>query len=295
MNYCFFTPSYRNDLERLLILRQSIKLFIKESLRHYVIVPKNDFDIFKKSFADDNDVMILKQEDFVPKYFYPTYLYSSIKKLCPNQTWRFNKIAGRPGWIIQQIVKLCIPEIISEDVAIILDSDVLFIKPVSIYETFHNTTHKSLTRIHLSVGSAMHSEYVSRSRVILKLPVGNANLHYMSWPAIWYKDWVVELQEYLFCLYKSSWQEVLYKANIFSEYNLYGIFIEEVLKPKNLSIIDYPLYTGIWHKEDFNRLIKSDLSVQDQTLCVVIQSNMGIPVNQYKEKIDYYLSGYTNK
>ena len=43
MECCFFTPSYRNDLERLLILRQSVKRFVKESLSHYVIVPKEDF------------------------------------------------------------------------------------------------------------------------------------------------------------------------------------------------------------------------------------------------------------
>lgn len=106
MDHCFFTPSYRNDLERLVILRQSIKRFVKESLIHYVVVPKEDFYVFKEKFSDDKLVIILKQNDFIKTQFYPSKLYSLVNKVLPNQSWRLNKIAGKPGWIIQQIVKL---------------------------------------------------------------------------------------------------------------------------------------------------------------------------------------------
>ena len=106
MDHCFFTPSYRNDLERLVILRQSIKHFVKESLIHYVIVLKEDFYSFKEKISNDKLVIILKQNDFIKKQFYPSKLYSLVNKVLPNQSWRLNKIAGKPGWIIQQIVKL---------------------------------------------------------------------------------------------------------------------------------------------------------------------------------------------
>jgi len=134
MDHCFFTPSYHNDLERLVILRQSIKRFVKESLIHYVIVPKEDFYVFKEKFSDDKLVIILKQNDFIKTQFYPSKLYSLVNKVLPNQSWRLNKIAGKPGWIQQQIIKLSIPEIVKEDVAIILDSDIFFIKPFSIFQ-----------------------------------------------------------------------------------------------------------------------------------------------------------------
>lgn len=97
MKCCFFTPSYHNDLERLIILRQSLKRFVKESLSHYVVVPKEDYFLFKEKFLDDKLVIIYKQNDFVKKQFYPSKLYSLVNKVLPNQSWRLNKISGRPG------------------------------------------------------------------------------------------------------------------------------------------------------------------------------------------------------
>ena len=79
MGCCFFTPSCRNDLERLIILGLSVKRFVKESLIHYVIVPKQGFYLFEEKFSGDKLVIILKENDFIKKQFYPSKLYSLIK------------------------------------------------------------------------------------------------------------------------------------------------------------------------------------------------------------------------
>ena len=52
-----FTPWYRNDLERLIILRQSLKGFVNESLARYIIDPKEDYFLFKENFSDDKSVI----------------------------------------------------------------------------------------------------------------------------------------------------------------------------------------------------------------------------------------------
>ena len=249
MDHCFFTPSYRNDLERLVILRQSIKRFVKESLIHYVVVPKEDFYVFKEKFSDDKLVIILKQNDFIKTQFYPSKLYSLVNKVLPNQSWRLNKIAGKPGWIQQQIIKLSIPEIVKEDVAIILDSNIFFIKPFSIFQILPQSTGRVLFRSHPSCEAAMQREHISKSREVLKIPSGESDFHYISWPVVWYKDLILQFQEYLSNTYNQHWQNVLHGAGIISEYNLYGIYVEEILRLKNLDIISEPLHVGIWDKE----------------------------------------------
>lgn len=289
MEYCFFTPSYRNDLERLKILRLSVKRFVKESLIHYVIVPKEDFYLFKEKFSDDNLVIVLKENDFIKKQFYPSKLYSFVNKVLPNQSWRFNKSAGRPGWIIQQIVKLSIPDIVKEDLVIILDSDMFFIKPCSIFQIVPQSNGRILIRSHPSSEAAMQREFMSISRDILKIPPGNTDFHYVSWPVIWYKDLVLQFQEYLSNTYNRHWQNVLHDAGgVLSEFCLYGIYVEEVLKLKNLDIISKPLHVGIWDKQDFQRFLSDDFSIDDDIFFIVVQSNLEIEVNEYYQKINSF-------
>jgi hypothetical protein len=290
MEYCFFTPSYRNDIERVQILRQSITHFVKESLNHYIVVPKEDFLMFRKRFSNEKSVIVLKQNDFVSNQFYPSKLYSVVNNLLPGQSWRLSKIKGRPGWIIQQIVKLCMPDIVHEDVAIFLDSDIFFIKHFSIYDIFPQLTGRVLARRNPLSESSMHREHISRSREILKIHQGNTDFHYnSSFPAVWYKDYVVQLQEYLSRIYNQHWQNSLFEAGVISEYNLYGIYVEEILKPNNLELINKPLDIGIWDKEIFERFISDDFSVDKDIVCMVVQSNLGISVNEYQQQINNFL------
>jgi len=289
MEYCFFTPSYRNDIERVEILRQSINHFVKESLNHYVVVPKQDVVLFKKRFANEKTVIILKQNDFVNSQFYATKLYSLVNYFLPSQSWRLSKFAGRPGWIAQQIVKLNIPNIVQEDAAIILDSDMFFIKHLSIFDIVTHSNNRVLVRINPLTESGMHRKHISNAREILNIPQDDTNFHYMSWPVVWYKDYIAQLQEYLLQIHNQPWQASLFEAGIISEYSIYGIYLEEVLKPKNLKLIEKPLSIGIWLKEDFQKFISDDFTVDKDIYCLVVQSNLGISVTEYRQKINKFL------
>ena len=289
MKYCFFTPSYRGDIERVQILRQSITHFVKESLNHYIVVPKEDFLMFKQRFSHEKSVTILKQNDFVSNQFYLSKLYALVNHLLPSQSWRLSKIAGRSGWIIQQIVKLSIPDIVHEDAAIILDSDIFFIKHFSIFDLFPQSIGRVLARNNPLTESGMHRKHITKAREILKIPQGNTNFHYMSCPTIWYKDYIVQLQEYISQSYNQHWQNSLFEAGIISEYSIYGIYVEEILKPENLEIIK-PLEMGIWDKEGFQRFISDDFQVDKNVFCMIVQSNLGISVDEYQQQINNFLA-----
>ncbi len=290
MNYCFFTPSYIGDIDRVKLLRQSINKFSKEQLTHYIIVPKEDYRAFKKCFILDKNAIVLRQNDYVSKAFYPSISYQILHKLLPSQSWRLGKYAGRPGWIIQQIVKLCIPQIIIEDAAFVVDSDVFFIRPFSIHEILDNSDKdRILIRISPSDESALQRKHISKSRGLFSLPEGATDFHYMSWPTLLYKDWLQSLQQYLTSKYNKNWQIHLHDANIISEYSIYGIYVEEVARYENYKTITTPLYEGIWSKEDFFNFISGKLLHNPKALCIVIQSNLGIPVKDYMQHVQSYL------
>jgi hypothetical protein len=179
---------------------------------------------------------------------------------------------------------------VHEDVAIFLDSDVFFIKHFSIFDIFPQSTSRVLARRNPLSEASMHSDFISKSREILKIPQGNTNFHYnSSFPAVWYKDYVFQLQEYLSEIYNQHWQDSLFDAGVISEYNLYGIYVEEILQSENLEIINKRLDIGIWDKEDFQRFISNDFSVDKDILCMVVQSNLEISVDEYKKQINKFL------
>lgn len=64
----FFTPSYRLDVERFMLLHKSIKRFYQGNAQHIVIVPKEDVPVFKKISGDEN-IEILVQNDFVASIY----------------------------------------------------------------------------------------------------------------------------------------------------------------------------------------------------------------------------------
>ncbi|MDO8953189.1 MAG: DUF6492 family protein, partial [Draconibacterium sp.] len=154
---------------------------------------------------------------------------------------------------------------------------------------FTQQNFKLLIKRHPLVESGMQREYMFKSRNTLNLPEGSTDYHYMSWPVIWYKDIVLELQNYLNKCYKQNWQKSLYDAVTISEYCLYGIFVEEILKPNDLKIIDEKIYFGIWDQDDFMKFISNDFTDIKNEVCVVIQSNLGMSVHEYKKQVDQFL------
>jgi len=68
----FLSPSYGPDLERFLLLRESIRRFCQTPTTHLVIVPSRDIAQFNARTRDDAAVTVLMQEDYVDPIFYPT-------------------------------------------------------------------------------------------------------------------------------------------------------------------------------------------------------------------------------
>lgn len=107
----FLTVSYRNDLARFLLLKESIDRFCDSDYMHYVVIPKSDekrFRVALKNYGvgrDNSKLEILFQEDFILNIYYPNLPFSFLASVVPTQSWRFKKYLGRPGWIRQQIIK----------------------------------------------------------------------------------------------------------------------------------------------------------------------------------------------
>lgn len=283
----FFTPSFRGDLERLLIMRRSLKRFFVGAVRHVVAVPKQDMALFAAHLYGD-DVELISQNDLVERRFYAKWLYRAMQDRVPSQMWRFSRFAGRPGWIIQQIVKCSVPSLFAVGPVVVLDSDLFFTRPFGVGE-FDGGATRILLKYYPQTASGMHADHMGRARDLLGLPAGATHYHYIGWPGVWYPDWVTELQNYLTARHRCSWQTVLYRAGTFSEYCLYGVFVEEILKPGDLDLRTRPMYRLVWDKQSYETFVeeRGDRTLpEDAPICVVVQSNLGISTSEYAHIVE---------
>lgn len=286
-NAVFFTPSYRQDLERVRVLRESIRHCFDGAARHVVAVPAEDMNAFKSAFLGDS-VELVAQNDLVEKYYYGTRWARKLGDWMPNQRWRFAKWQGTPGWFIQQVVKLAAPDICPEEVIVALDSDVAFIRAFSLSDLGLSGERRVLTRIVSETESGKHRKHLVKARQLLGLPPGSTEHHYMSCPAVLYSDWLLRLREYLEAQHEKPWQRVLKESGVFSEYSLYGIFVEEIEKPADLSTLDRNFSYIVWDRSSAQRLLSGKLFDRSlapfgEKLAVVFQSNLGINSEEYEE------------
>lgn len=283
----FFTPSYRGDAERFLLLRDSIKHFYKGDAQHIVVVPSSDISVFKNLCINDSNIKILIQDDYVDPIFYPKPFYKCIKQFFPSQAWRFQQYAGKPGWIIQQIVKLNIPAIVSSGVVVILDSDLFFVRPFSDADFKLEDSLNTLYKVYPESETGKHKGHMQWAREFLGLESGSTDHHYISFPTILYPELVSRLQSFIENKYNKPWQLALFESKNMSEYILYGVFLDEInnAEKSSVSTCSPPPSFIAWDKDSYHALFEDLPKHTANQLLVIIQSNLNISASNYEHQI----------
>ena len=190
----------------------------------------------------------------VHRIYYPDLLYKLVATLAPSQTWRVDLRGGLPGWMVQQIIKLNCMHWVGDGALVLVDSDVIFTRPFTLADLGLDGADRTLVRITPLSESSRHRRTLQRSRRLLGLPDGPTEHHYMSSPTVWYTDWADKLKAHLQQVSGMNWQRALFLAQEFSEYTLYGLFVEEVLKPDGLQVRTRPLHRIVHDLTSFRQL-----------------------------------------
>lgn len=292
----FLTPSYRGDLDRFLLLRRSIRRFALDAVEHVVAVPRADIARFCERLAGDEGVRVVAQQDVVSPQFYARAWVPAVRRMLGPHAWRIDRsrYAGRPGWIVQQIVKLSAPEFFGDGAVCMVDSDLLFVRPFSRADLLPDGPVRLLLRVEPADESAMHRDHMRDARRLLGLPPGPTDHHYMASPAVFYGEWVRQLRARLELVHSKPWQRVLREAETLSEYLLYGVFVEEILQPAALQVRRTPFHVGVWSQADAARLVSEPIgfvhNAPNAPLSMVFQSNLGLGVAEYLEAVEKLLA-----
>lgn len=245
LSFAIITPSYSLDFQRCLLLCKTIDQHCLIPVKHYIIVDRQDFKLFQPLQNQNREIITV--ESVLPWW---------IKKVSfLKNGWISFKTLPLRNWIIQQIVKLAIAEYVTEDVLVFVDSDVAFIRPFNLQNFVREGKDASP-----GCGASPKDSPVSGACVVRQIrlfcepnaidasteplakwcevgnkllglpPVTYPTANYLGNIITWKRDNVFKLYRHLEKVSGKSWIETIANSWHLSEYMLYGIFVDSILK-----------------------------------------------------------------
>src|SRR5262249_40570559 len=114
------TPSYEPDFELCVDLNRSVLEYASKSVDHHLIVPHKDLRLFSRLASSRTHIHC--EADFLPRSF----VHLPFTKFTLNLHRPFPPVGGG---IVQQVIKLAATAAIQDDVTLLVDSDIEFIRP----------------------------------------------------------------------------------------------------------------------------------------------------------------------
>ena len=246
-SWAFVTPSYAGDLERCALLCRSMDAFLTGPWHHYIIVDKPHFNAFK-SFAGSRRT-VLHTEDVAPGGM---RLLFNMRFIGGRSLWWSRDTGLSLGWHLQQMIKVGIAEHVSEEGLAYCDSDTFFLRPFDVgsltrggkFRLFRDARRASLESI-------ANPSYTKASLEMLGTQNSAGTYHsYIDNFVTWHRPTVLALCGYLAERFQGKWQRALRHRVQFSEYILYGLFVEEVQKTNPHHFVDnLSLCRTQWHRQ----------------------------------------------
>jgi hypothetical protein len=237
--FAFITPSYAPDFQRCKLLCWSIKQFVTQPVKHYIVVDRRDLALFQQ-LADEHTI-ILAKEDILPRWI-KRLPFVGKKNIWLNvKGYRSGNWLLR-GWLIQQIVKLSAAKYSTEDVLVFVDSDVAFIDAFDPQTLVNPSGQVRLFRVpHPDDPEEEFGRRWKRiANQLLSLPIDNQyEDFYVSQIVTWRRDKLMHLYQQVEQTYPEGWIEAIAQVNDLSEYVLYGVFATYVLGERSGHYDDY--------------------------------------------------------
>lgn len=272
MKLTIVTPSYRGDLDRCELLCRSVDRFASAGMDHVVVVDRRDLARFRHLGGARREIVAV--EEILPRW---------IRRAPFARGWWLSlKTPPIRNWILQQIVKLSVGEAIEADGYVFIDSDVALVRSLA-PDTFVRDGRLSLFRVpgRYEVADRWHRT----SARLLDLPETDFfGSNYVGNLITWRRDNLRRLHTHIESVTGMSWVRAVAQQLHFSEYTLYGIFVEHILEAESGHFPDdRNLCDAIWHGPwgtpgDIERLF---LALGSESVAVMISSKIGVPASRY--------------
>lgn len=247
MRMTVITKSFAPDLELCSDLNRSVLECAPASVQHHIIVPRQDLKLFEQLAGPRTRIRC--DADFLPNSFlalpFGNFTVNLRQPLPPVR-----------GWILQQIVKLAAVAAAEDDVVLVADSDVEFVRPFE-PETFVQDGVVRLYRKPNAIAEQLprHMAWQRVARTLLGLPARQPPYtDYISAMLACDPKIVRQMLVRVAATTGRPWAAAISGQLHFSEWTLYGIFAAEGLgAPVNSFVSDDSLCLSYWDESPLNK------------------------------------------
>ena len=279
------TPTYGRDLELCTLLCESVDRHVTSYAKHYLLVPDCDLPLFAHLASERR--IVLPASTFLPDWLRPLPRIIQRKR---RQFWWSLRAKPVSGWHVQQFLKIAATITLPYQRYCILDSDVVFFRDfdLSRYEYPHPIPLLNMVN-EVTSDQPRHSRWVETSHQLLGLPTPPLPASdFIGHIIFWDKQTTRALASRIEAVSKLDWIEALCRTREFSEYMLYGFFVQndaasaarhtQAASTPCVSYWDQPTLS----KDELNQLLRR---ADRDDVAFSIASFSGTPVNTIRAAI----------
>lgn len=291
LSWAVITPSYNLDFKRCALLCQSMDHFLTGSWHHYIVVDPVDLPLFAALGGPRRS--IINKADILAKgmHFIGKVPFMRLGRVW--WSWRHGLVFG---WQMQQIVKISMASYVKQDALAFWDSDVFFLKHFEIGNFARNEKIRFCC-----VESEQKTEQSLMVNSVALLGLSGTEVTKISNPdsiVIWHRKTAVAMQDYLSELHHKPWHEAIGSKLMFSEYNLYMLFVKFIQKSNPFHYQDNQLYCKtLWEEKGAREIDVANFcsSLAPEQVAVCFQSALGLDMGLLEQQLDQAILRHEKK
>ncbi len=291
--WAFVTPSYSGDFERCQLLCQSMDAFVTGPWHHYLIVEKIDRELFQRLSGPRRSILLI--EDVLPKWIHHLWQMPFLRR---RSLWWSWKTGFMIGWHVQQLVKMQMAFILDQKGLILCDSDVFFVRPFDV-GTIHSQKGYRFYRSAEKFGeNVIHNpSYTKAAFKQLGLPANGFPARvYVDNLVTWQSATVRAMCAHIEKISGRDWRAALGRHVIFSEYTLYGLFVDYLAADSQNEPSSVRLCQTIWfkHQAKPQEIDKLVTDLPEPFVAIGAQSFLNVDQAQLRGLFDRALRDHAN-
>ena len=217
------TPTYGRDLELCTLLCESVDRHVGSFSKHYLLVPDCDVELF--SHFESERRTVIAASKFLPAWLRPLPRIVQRKR---RQYWWSLRTKPVSGWHVQQYLKIAATISLPHQRYYILDSDVVFFRNFDLARfRYPNSIPLLNMPDEVTPNQIRHSRWVDTSHRLLGLPTPPLPASdFIGHIIFWDQRTTRAMTSRIEAVTSLDWVEALCRTRDFSEYMLYGYFVQ---------------------------------------------------------------------
>jgi hypothetical protein len=255
------------------------------SWHHYIVVERMDLKLFQPLGGPNRTILVI--EDILPKWIHHLWQMPYFRR---RSLWWSWKTGFMVGWHIQQLVKMQMAFVIKQDAMVLCDSDMFFIRPFDLGELHGEKGFRLYqTADEMPESNISNPKFTISAFRQLGLPSnGFPARTYVDNLVVWQASTVRAMCEHIASVSGRDWRAVLGRDVIFSEYTLYGLYVDRVAGLSGFDPTSVHLCRTKWEKEEAQPF-EIDAFVADmpeETVAVAFQSFLNLDHHRLRHVFD---------